>query len=224
MDQMSLATSERTQLANLLLEKGPNFPTLCGDWNTQELAAHLLIRESRPWIAAGMFLPGGHRIVADAMGKITQQPFEHVVAQWMKGPKWGYLGRYLDSVANRIEHFVHHEDVRRGETTVGQWQNLDLLPSNAKPRVLSGRHSGELYDAMRWVAPLLLRRSACPVVIEPIEFPRLVVTDTRVVSSRGDCVVHVRGDIGEVVLWILGRNRVDLFVDGPTHLLKKSRI
>lgn len=224
MDQMNLATSERAQLATLLLEKGPNVPTLCGDWSTQELAAHLLMRENRPWIAAGMFLPGGHRIVDDAMGKIVQQSFEQVVMQWMEGPKWGQLGRCFDSVANRIEHFVHHEDVRRGETTVRQWQDLDLLPTHAKPRILSERHSRELNDAMRWVAPLLLRRSACPVVIEPIGFSRLVVADTGVVSARGDSVVHVRGDIGEVVLWILGRNQVDLFVDGPTHLLKKSRL
>ena len=53
---MSFSASERTQLAKLLLEVGPDAPTLCGDWTTRDLAIHLYLRENRPDAAAGMFI------------------------------------------------------------------------------------------------------------------------------------------------------------------------
>ena len=54
--RMSFSASERTQLAKLLLEVGPDAPTLCGDWTTRDLAIHLYLRENRPDAAAGMFI------------------------------------------------------------------------------------------------------------------------------------------------------------------------
>ena len=44
----SLARTERAALADLLAQLGPDEPTLCGDWTTRDLAAHLAIRERRP--------------------------------------------------------------------------------------------------------------------------------------------------------------------------------
>ena len=43
----SLAESERALFADLLAEVGPDAPTLCGDWTTRDLAAHLVVRERR---------------------------------------------------------------------------------------------------------------------------------------------------------------------------------
>ena len=39
---MSFAKTERNQLGELLLEVGPEAPTLCEGWNTRDLATHLL--------------------------------------------------------------------------------------------------------------------------------------------------------------------------------------
>src|SRR6476646_3889522 len=43
----SLAHGERLALADLFAEVGPDAPTLCGDWTTRDLVAHLTSRERR---------------------------------------------------------------------------------------------------------------------------------------------------------------------------------
>ena len=53
----TFAAAERARLADLLLEKGPDAPTLCGGWSTRDLAAHLWLRESRPDAFAALFIP-----------------------------------------------------------------------------------------------------------------------------------------------------------------------
>src|SRR6202021_3964315 len=50
---MTYAQDERTALAALLDETGPDGPTLCEGWQTRDLAAHLVLRERRPDAAAG---------------------------------------------------------------------------------------------------------------------------------------------------------------------------
>ncbi len=39
---------ERAELCDLFDELGPDAPTLCGDWTTADLAAHLVVRERNP--------------------------------------------------------------------------------------------------------------------------------------------------------------------------------
>ena len=50
----SLARRERHALCDLALELGPDAPTLCGDWTTRDLLAHLLVREGSPMGSPGM--------------------------------------------------------------------------------------------------------------------------------------------------------------------------
>ena len=45
---MTLARTERAALADLLVELGPNEPTLCQGWTTADLLVHLQVRERRP--------------------------------------------------------------------------------------------------------------------------------------------------------------------------------
>ncbi len=58
----SVARAERAALADLMLEVGPDSPTLCGDWTTRDLAAHLVLRERRPE-AAGLVVPALRRLL-----------------------------------------------------------------------------------------------------------------------------------------------------------------
>src|ERR1700757_3956767 len=52
-----LAQQERTTLCDLLLEVGPEAPTLCQGWTTADLAAHLVVRERRPDSGPGLVWP-----------------------------------------------------------------------------------------------------------------------------------------------------------------------
>ena len=93
---------ERREVCDLLLELGPDAPTLCEGWTTADLAAHLVLREHfHRWSDA-------QRAVEKAKG------LPAIVARLRAGAPlipWRLPG--IRSVFNGLEYFIHHEDVRR---------------------------------------------------------------------------------------------------------------
>lgn len=110
----SLAQQERTTLCDLLVERGPDAPTLCEGWSTADLAAHLVVRERRPDSGPGLVwspLAGYTDKVRTAVRDRT--PFEKLVETVRRGPPW--LLRPFDGPMNTVEFFIHVEDVRRAQ-------------------------------------------------------------------------------------------------------------
>jgi len=93
---------ERMEVCDLLLELGPDAPTLCEGWTTADLAAHLVLREHfHRWSDA-------QRAVEKAKG------LPAIVTRLRAGAPlipWRLPG--IRSVFNGLEYFIHHEDVRR---------------------------------------------------------------------------------------------------------------
>lgn len=93
---------ERQELCDLLLELGPDAPTLCEGWSTADLAAHLVLREHfHRW-------DDRRRAVEKSKG------LPAIVARLRAGAPlipWR-LPRIRDTF-NGLEYFIHHEDVRR---------------------------------------------------------------------------------------------------------------
>ena len=52
-----LDARERRELSDLFEELGPDAPTLCEGWTTEDLAAHLVVRERHPTAAGGILIP-----------------------------------------------------------------------------------------------------------------------------------------------------------------------
>ncbi|MGH3390313.1 MAG: TIGR03085 family metal-binding protein [Actinomadura sp.] len=185
-----LARAERLALCELMDRLGPDAATLCGDWTTADLAAHLVIRERRPDAAAGiLFGPlAGHaervrRAVRDAA------PFPELVDRIRQGPpRASLLGLPgVDQAANSVEYFVHHEDVRRAQP---DWQ----------PRTLSEETSETLWKRGR-MARLILRKVPVDVT--------LVRPDGKTMRvSKGGRQARVHGPVGELILWVTGRAEV----------------
>lgn len=109
-----LDARERAELCDLLLELGPDAPTLCEGWKTLDLGAHLVIREREPRTTPG--------ILSDRFAGYTQKRqdvwadkgLDEVVAKIRSGPPlipWGLP--VLRTLVNLNEYVVHHEDVRR---------------------------------------------------------------------------------------------------------------
>ena len=48
---------ERSALAQALRDVGPDAPTLCTGWRSRHLAAHVVLRETDPLVAAGAAFP-----------------------------------------------------------------------------------------------------------------------------------------------------------------------
>jgi uncharacterized protein (TIGR03085 family) len=98
----TIDSRERRQLCDLLLELGPDAPTLCEGWTTADLAAHLVLREHfRRW-------PADRIAVEKAKG------FSALVARLQAGaPLVPWRLPRIRNVLNGMEYFIHHEDVRR---------------------------------------------------------------------------------------------------------------
>ena len=209
----TFAAAERARLADLLLEKGPDAPTLCGGWSTRDLAAHLWLRERRPDAFAALFIPPLSRHLDRLTAATKRRDYAEVVREWAAGPSALNPMRAADRHVNAAEHFIHLEDVRRGESATG-----GSLPA---PRSFSPDEEDALYRSLRRMAPLFLRKSAAPVVLQgPGRAP---VTVTRgAVALRAP--VTVTGEVGELLLWASGRDAVHVEIDGDASAAVRTAL
>ena len=124
----TLAQQERTTLCDLLVERGPDAPTLCEGWLTADLAAHLVVRERRPDSGPGLVwspLAGYTDKVRKSVRDRT--PWEKLVETVRRGPP--LLLRPFDGPMNTVEFFIHVEDVRRAEDG---WEPRPISPELAE--------------------------------------------------------------------------------------------
>jgi uncharacterized protein (TIGR03085 family) len=116
------ALDERHAFAETLRSTGPGAPTLCGEWSTAQLAAHLVLRERSLVELAGRAPVEAWRKRAE--GRIDElvatRPYGQLVADFERGPARtqlpvGFVWALppVREAANLLEYLVHHEDVRR---------------------------------------------------------------------------------------------------------------
>ena len=200
-----MARLERAALCDLFLDLGPDQPTLCEGWTTRDLAAHLVTRERRPDAAIGILvkpLRGHTERIRSATARL---PYADLVAALRRPPFWSMSGfGPLDRATNTLEFFIHHEDVRRAQP---DWA----------PRQLDGRTTRALWQAVRGVARLNLRRFQAPVeLVAPGQGQARVGT--------GEPAVRLSADPGELVLFLSGRQRAArVELTGPEELTAKLR-
>ncbi len=200
------ARVEREALCDLFVAVGPDAPTLCGDWKTRDLAAHLTLRERRPDAAGGiLFKPLAGR-TEKVQHEIAAQPWDELVATVRKGPPIFSPTAFapVDRLVNTIEFFVHHEDVCRAQDG---WE----------PRSLDPGLEDELWRAVSRMGRMLARRVDVGVTAAR--------PDGRDATLRkGTPNVVVIGPPSEVVLFCYGRqahSRVELV--GPTGAVETLR-
>ena len=192
-----LAQAERAALCDLLLEVGPDAPTLCAGWTTTDLAAHLVVRDRRPDVGPGLILSGS---LARHTARVTRRaaervPFEHLVTRIRSGPPWPI--RLVDGPVNLVEYFVHLEDVRRAVDGWAPRSGLDDLQDALWPFQKSGTklRTRRVQD----VGLSIARPGGQPVAVR-----------------SGSRQVTATGDPGELALFFFGRrdrSRVDLTGD-----------
>lgn len=200
------ARAERAALCDLFLTVGPDAPTLCGDWTTRDLAAHLIVRENRPDAAAGILI----KAVADHGEKVRLEvakgEWTALVDKVRKGPPFWSPTRLgaVDRLANTVEFFVHHEDVRRGREL-------------AEARTLDAALSDVLWGALGRMAKLLVRKAPGGLTfVDPDK--------GSVVAKAGDPMVTVKGPVGELILFAYGRQaNSHATLDGPADVVEATR-
>ena len=186
----SLARAERAALADLFAEVGPDGPTLCGDWRTLELAAHLIVRERKPWASGGIMLKPLAGLTERAMDEVAREPWGALVDKVRSGPqRWSVLSvEPVDRMFNGLEYFVHHEDVRRA---VDGWTT----------RALPTAHEEFIWLVMRTRASFFLRGAPVGVILRTPDGQEKV-------AKGGDPSVVVAGKPSEIALFVYGRQRV----------------
>jgi uncharacterized protein (TIGR03085 family) len=110
------ASRERQNLCDTFEQVGPDAPTLCSPWLTRDLAAHLVVRERRPDVAAGIWLPAMTGRLEKVQNGYAAWDWPRLVHEVRSGPpSWSptSIGR-VDEAINTAEFFIHHEDVLRG--------------------------------------------------------------------------------------------------------------
>lgn len=201
---MNFARQERAQLADLLLSAGPDAPTLCAGWTTRDLAAHLVVRERRPDASVGMVVAplAAHgervRLARAAL------PWPELVDQVRNPPSWGPLTNPLvDPLANTLEFFIHHEDVRRGGP-------------DRTPRTLTPQFEAALWRTVRLLTRAGLRRLGITAEVAPAGLPP--------VRTGPDPRVRLTGDAGELALFFFGRQRAArVTIEGDPAVAERLR-
>jgi uncharacterized protein (TIGR03085 family) len=180
------AQGERHQLAEVLLDVGPEAPTLCEGWKGADLAAHLVVRERRPVAALGIvFAPlAGHnervqRAVRDG------HSWEDLVATVRRGPPLLMRPAFVDEPMNAAEFFIHLEDVRRAQP---EWVQRELPEAFER----------SLWSRARWIGRTLRRRLPVGMTLVAPGFGRSVVRET-------GPLVEVVGPPSELLLAVAGR-------------------
>lgn len=195
-----IIASERKTIADTLREAGPLAPTLCRGWDTRHMVAHLLLRETKPLVAAGVM--GGPlsnrtlRITAKLAHKLTgQRRYEKAIEDFEKLP--GYLGMRTrnpntDTTINLIEYFVHTEDIRRA---VGDdWE----------PRVLDYDVEARIWSDLLGRAGLMARKKyPAGLILESPGFEPAAKTIFH--PQPGAEATILRGAPGELALYLFGR-------------------
>jgi uncharacterized protein (TIGR03085 family) len=106
---------ERRELCDLMIELGPDAPTLCEGWATADLAAHLVLREHF------------HRWGDARLAKEKQQGFAAMIDRLRGGaPLVPWQVPKVRTLINGLEYFIHHEDVRRANGLSRRTDRPDL--------------------------------------------------------------------------------------------------
>ena len=201
----SLARRERLALCDLALALGETAPTLCAGWVAKDLVAHLVVREKRPLAGIGIAVPALSGLTEREMTKTKRRVFVALVETVRNPGLTPYALPVVDHLANTLEYFVHHEDLRRAQPG---WEPRDLDPG-AQSR---------LWAQLKVASRGLVRRAGVPVQVRRSD------TDETAVLRRGNDPVVVTGLPAEIALLLFGRDQVHgLAFDGPQDRVARLR-
>lgn len=205
---MSATQRERDALVDIVRALGPDAPTLCGDWTTRDLVAHLLVRERRPDAMPGILFKPLASYTERVQNKLsTSTNWEVLVDRFASGPPSFSPFKVLDPVASIHEMFVHHEDVRRAQTG---WE----------PRQLNGKTAAAVRRRVSVISRVGMSKSMAAV-------PARVTLrdhDGQTVATVGSgSPVTVTGEPQELLLFAFGRDAVRVEFGGDEGVIAAVR-
>ena len=181
------AQRERRELAELFEQVGPDAPTLCEGWDASDLAAHIVVRERRPDTGPGILFAPLAGYSEKVRRGYASKPWPELVELVRSGPP--LLSPFalpgVDRLANTMEFFIHHEDVRRANG-LGPREGIDDVQR-------------AIADVLRRAARLYARRMGDAGLV-------LVLPDGSTITARsGEPAANLIGPPIELALYLTGR-------------------
>jgi uncharacterized protein (TIGR03085 family) len=180
----------RQSLVAALRHAGPDSPTLCEGWTARDLAAHIVVRESRPDTGPGLALPQVPLLAGwteTVRKRYAKHDYDDLLAEIASGPPslspFSLPG--VEGPANLAEFFIHTEDVRRAQPG---WH----------PRDLDAGYERALWESLARSARLLFREHKRGVVLVVPDGPRRHV-------RTGSTTDVITGRPGELLMYASGR-------------------
>jgi uncharacterized protein (TIGR03085 family) len=198
---VALDAIEREELCDLMRELGSAAPTLLGSWTTNDLAAHLVIREHDLPRCAGA---GDPRCLGPPCRKaLTRRDYADLLTTIGAGPPRGFFRiGWVRRLANLNEFFVHDEDVRRA--------------NGLGPRINAAALDEALWRNVRLASWFLARR------LRRVGLELEWAGTGRVLRARrGEPIARLSGLPGELLLYLFGRQ--DAAKSGSEWLSRVSR-
>jgi uncharacterized protein (TIGR03085 family) len=192
-----VARQERQELCDLFLETGPDAATLCRGWTTRDLAAHLIVRESRPDAALGILVKPLSGYADSVQTKVARRPWPQLVRAVRTGPPLLSPFRLpgAQGLADPFEFAIHHEDVRRAQPG---WS----------PRALPVAEQDVLWQRLARAGRLLARSSPVGVALRRSD------TGEMIIAKTGTPSVTLIGEPLELVMRLYGRRECVVDVEG----------
>ncbi|OBB35416.1 TIGR03085 family metal-binding protein [Mycobacterium sp. 852002-51961_SCH5331710] len=198
------AQRERAALVETMREVGPDAPTLCGDWTTRDLAAHLVVRERRLDATPGIMVPAlaGY---TDRVQRQTAQgsEWEALLDKVASGPPLYSPFKLLDPVANMGEMYIHHEDVRRAQ-------------SGWEPRPLDDATVTALTRSLPLMARMTLAKAPARMTLKTPQGKSLAPV------GKGEPLTVI-GEAQELLLFVSGRDEVRVEFEGDAAVVDAVR-
>ena len=93
-----------------------------------------------------------------------------------------------------------------------------------EPREFSQVINEELFSLAKRFGKLTLRGAPVPVILTPPTTPPATIGDKAGVAERGDNVLRVSGDPGELLLWVSGRDVAQVELTGSVDAFEGFEI
>ncbi|MDP9168585.1 MAG: TIGR03085 family metal-binding protein [Actinomycetota bacterium] len=201
---MSIAQQERAALVTTMRGVGPDQPTLCGEWTTRDLAAHLVVRERRLDAAPGIIVPALAGYTARVQDQVAaQNDWNVLLDQVASGPPLLSPFKLLDPFVNVAEMFIHHEDVRRA---VSGWE----------PRALDAATTAALARQVSVMSRLTMSKAPARVTLQ--------TPDGKILATIGKGpAVTVTGGPSELMMFISGRDQAKVEFAGDEAAVRAVR-
>jgi len=187
----STASEQRQALATALRGVTADAPTLCEGWAAEDLALHIVIRDSRPDLMVGPQLPLVGDWASNALENLRNTGYAQLVKRAEAGPPLFFPQSLppLNDMMNTAEFYIHTEDVLRAQP--------EFDPNS--PRVISAKLRKRLWGQGALMFPMAARGAKKRITFVSPGY------GSRTSGPVSAPKLRIEGAPEELLLWAFGR-------------------